>query len=129
MIVSDVGTNHERLVQLLAASVGDHRRLRRKSLHVLRLLVQEALRDQQRKVRVLVSRFLEHVVELALHPLPDPIPIGANHHATAHWRIIRQLGAHYELVVPCAEILRASWEASFLQPSMESIGERTGSVM
>ena len=75
MIVSDVGRMIERLLELLAAAVRDDRDFGREPLDVLRLLVQEALGNEQREVRVLVARRLEHVVERALHPLPDAVAV------------------------------------------------------
>ena len=67
-------------------------------------LVQEALGNEQREVRVLVARRLEHVVERALHPLPDAVAVRANDHAAAHGRVVRELGAQHDFVVPGAEV-------------------------
>ena len=70
------GPNDQRLVELLAAAVRDDGDFGREAFDVLRLLGEEALRDEQREVRVLVARRLEHVVERALHPLPDAVAVG-----------------------------------------------------
>ena len=84
MIVSDVGRHDERLFELagrheLAVGVGlqtmvrDDRALLREALDVRGFLLQERQRDEQREVRVLVARRLEHVVERALHVLPERV--------------------------------------------------------
>ena len=70
MMVSDVGPDHVRLFQLLAAGDGDHRQFGREAFHVLGFFLQKALRNQQREVDVLVAGGLEAVVELALQQLP-----------------------------------------------------------
>ena len=61
-----------RLFQFLAAGDGHHRQFRREAFHVLGFLLQKALRNQQRKIDVLVAGGLEAVVELALEQLPRP---------------------------------------------------------
>ena len=73
-------------------------------------LVQEALGNEQREVRVLVARLLEHVVERALHALPDAVAVRANDHAAAHGRVVGELGAEHDFVVPGAEVVRARGE-------------------
>ena len=70
-MVSRGGPDDVGLLQLLAARVGDHRQLRGEALHVLGLLLQEALGDEQREVGVLVPGGLEHPVQHALDVLPD----------------------------------------------------------
>jgi hypothetical protein len=74
---------------------------------VLRLLVQEALGYEEREVRVLVTRLLEHRIERALHQLPNAIAAWPNHHAPSDGRVVRQLGAHDHIVVPGAEVFRS----------------------
>ena len=59
----------------------DHRELGREALDVLGLLLQEALRDEQREVGVLVAGRLEAVVELALDLLPDGVAVRLDDHA------------------------------------------------
>jgi hypothetical protein len=64
--------------------VGDHRALLGEALHVRRLLLEEALGDEEREVGVLVARRLEHAIELALDVLPDGVAPRLDHHAPAH---------------------------------------------
>src|SRR5438034_3247867 len=73
----------------------------------LGLLREKALRDEQREIGVLVAGRPEHVVQGALHQLPNAITVGSDHHAAAHRRVIRQLGLHDDVVVPLSEILGA----------------------
>ena len=84
--------------------------LGREALDVLGFLVQEALGDEQREVGVHVPGRLEHVVERALHPLPDAVAVRADDHAAAHGRVVGQLGAQDDFVVPGAEVRVAGRE-------------------
>src|SRR6266404_5546627 len=77
------------------------------AFHMLRFLRKKAYGNEQREVGVVVSRRLEHVVQGALHQLPQPEAVGPDDHATPHRRVVRQLGLHDHVVVPLAEILRA----------------------
>ncbi len=74
-------TDDVRLLQLLSAGDGDYRQLRREALHVLGFFVQKTLRDEQRKVNVLMAGGLEAVVKLALQKLPDSVAVGLDDHA------------------------------------------------
>src|SRR5436190_20502254 len=81
--------------------------LLRESLDVLGLLREVAHRDEEREVRVLMARRLDHVVERALHQLPDAIAVRPDHHAPAHRGVIGELRLHDDIAVPLAEVLRA----------------------
>ena len=72
---------------------------------MLSLLLEEAHRYEERKVGVLVTRLLEATIESVLHALPQPIPVGANHHATAHRRILGELGLTDDVQVPARIII------------------------
>ena len=100
-------TDDERLFKLFAAAVGDDGGLGCETFDVLGLLVQKTLGNEEREVRVLVAGVLEHRVELVLHPLPDPVTARPDHHATANRRVIGELGAQHDLVVPGAEVFGA----------------------
>ena len=82
--------------------VGD---LRREALDVLRFLVQQALRDEQREVRVDVPGALELGVERLLNQLPDGVAVRANDHAALDGRIIGELGAPDDIEVPLRKVL------------------------
>ena len=121
MIVSEVGRMIERLLQLLAAAVGHHRHLRRKPLHVLRLPREEALRDEQREVGVLVAGVLEHLVQGPLHLLPDGIPVGPDDHAATDRAVIGELRPGDDLIVPGAEVSRRGWSVPCSQPWIRAL--------
>ena len=108
MIVSDVGPHDQRLLELLAAAVGDDGELGREPLDVLRLFLQEALRDEQREVRVARAGLLDALVELVAQRLPNRKTVGSKHDASAHRRVVGQFGAQADVVVPRGEVL-AAW--------------------
>ena len=68
----------------LQAVVGDDGALLSKALDVVGLLAEEALRDEEGEVCVVVTRFLKHVIELALHALPDSVAVGLDDHTAAY---------------------------------------------
>ena len=104
------GSNDQGLFELFSASVRDDCGLRREALHVRRLAMEKALGNEQREIGVAVSRLLEHVIEGALHSLPDAVAIWSNDHAAADGRIVGELRAEHDLVVPGAEIFRTRCE-------------------
>src|SRR6266550_9245011 len=85
----------------------DERNLLRESFDVLGLLREVAHRDEEREVGVLVAARLDHVVERALHQLPDAVAVRPDHHAPAHGRIVGQLGLGNDVAVPLAEVFGA----------------------
>jgi len=54
----------------------------------------------KREVRVDVPGVLEQFVETALHLLPDRVPGGLDHHATAHVAVVGQSGLFHDVEVP-----------------------------
>jgi len=93
-------THDERFFELFAAGTGHVRHLRREPLDVLRLFVQKALRNEQRKVGVDVPRALEFAIEGLLDLLPDRVTIGADDHAPFDRRIIRKLRTPHDVEIP-----------------------------
>ena len=81
----------QRLLQLLSAPDGDPGELRVEGLDDLCLLLQVALGDQQREVRVVVAGCLEAVIEVALDALPDGVPVGPYGEGAAHGPVVGQL--------------------------------------
>ena len=94
----------QRLFQLLAAAVGDHGDLGREALDVLRLFLQEALRDEERKVGVARAGLFDPAVEFVAQRLPDRESVGAEHDTSAHRRMVGEFGARDYLVVPGGEV-------------------------
>src|SRR5713101_7500357 len=87
--------------------MGDDRDLGRKALDVLRFLLQEALRDEEREVGVARTGLLDAAVEFVAQILPDREAVGAENDTSAHRRIIGEFGAQDDVVVPGGEILAA----------------------
>ena len=81
---SEVGPDGERLLELLAAGLGDERDLGREPFDELALLRQHRGGHEQREVEVLVPGRLDPVVELALDRLPDRVAVRLDHHRAAH---------------------------------------------
>ena len=69
------------LLECFPAGDGHQGKLWRKALHMLRLLLHEALRDQQREVNVLMARGLKAIVQLALDDFPNGVAVGLDDHA------------------------------------------------
>jgi len=91
--------------------VGHDRQLRRESLDVLRLPMDEALRDEEREVGILVPGGLDHPVQGGDDLLPDGVPVRADDHTAAHGRVIGEFGDLDDVLVPAREILRAGSDA------------------
>jgi hypothetical protein len=87
--------------------VGDDGQLRVEALDVLGLLLQVALGDEQREVGVLVAQVLEHLVQDALHVLPDGIAIGTDDHAALHVRVVGELRLLDQVHIPLGKALLA----------------------
>ena len=102
MTVSLVGRTTTRLLELLAAAVGDDGELGAEALDVLGLPVQERLGDEQREVGVLGAGGLDAGVDLGLHPLPDGVAVGPDHHRAPHRAVLGQLGLGDHVLVPAA---------------------------
>ena len=97
--------DRQRLLELLPAPYRHPGQLRVEALDVLCLFPQEALGDQQGKVRVMVPGGLEAVVEVALGALPDGEPVGPYGKRAPHRPVVGQLRHPDELQVPPARIL------------------------
>ena len=111
MIVSLVGPHDERLFELargLQSSAGlrletmmrDDRALLREPFDVLRFLLEERERDEEREVRVHVAGVLEHPVQRPLDVFPDAVAPRLDHHAPANRGIFRHVGGLDHLLVP-----------------------------
>ena len=71
------GADAQALLQLLRAAVGDPGALRGEALHMVLLLLEQALGDEHGHSHVLMAGELELPVQLLLHVLPDGVAIGA----------------------------------------------------
>ena len=98
-------TDDEPLLEVFVAAASDPGDLRRKALDVLALLHQQAFGNEQRKIRVDVTGFLEPAVERLLYQLPDGVAVRTNHHTALHGRVVGELGFANDVEVPAAEVL------------------------
>ena len=60
---------------------GDHGEFRGEAFDVFRFLLEEALRDEEGQVDVLVAGGFETLVKFALEDFPDGVAVGLDHHA------------------------------------------------
>ena len=98
--------DNERLGELFVTALGHPGDLRRKALDVLLLLHQEARRNEERKVRVDVSRRFDAAIEPLLNQLPDGIAVRTNRHASLDLGVIGELGAPHDIEIPAGKVLR-----------------------
>ncbi len=104
----ELARGHELAVGVdLEPMVRDDRALLREALDVRGFLLQERQRDEQRKVGVLVARRLEHVVEGPLHVLPERVAPRPDDHAAAHRRVLGEVRARDDLLIPLRVVLFA----------------------
>jgi hypothetical protein len=84
----------------------------RESFDVLRFLLDEAHRDEQREARVLVARGLEASIEVGLDLFPDRVAVRPDHHAALDdARGLGELRLRDDVLVPLGVILRARSDA------------------
>ena len=88
--------------------VGDDSTFFGEALDMFRLLLKMAERNEKREVGVLVPRGLEHAVKSPLHPFPESISPGTDHHASTNFRILCHLGRTDDLLVPLGKIFLAT---------------------
>ena len=72
---------------------------------VVRLLLQQALWDEQREVGVDVAGRLDAGVESGLHVLPEGIAIGTDDHAAANRGVVRELSLEDDVRVPARVVV------------------------
>ena len=107
-------TDHVRLFEFLAAGDGDHRQLRREAFHVLGFFLQEALRNQQREVDVLVAGGLEAVVELALQHFPDGVAVRLDDHAAFDdFGRLGHVALQHDVLIPGGKVLGSGSDRRF----------------
>ncbi len=103
-----------RLFQFLAARDGYYRQFGRKTLDVFGFLLQKALRDQQRKIDILMAGGLEAIVQLALQHFPDGIAVGLDHHAAFDdFGRLGHVAVEHYVLIPGSEVLAALSDGRF----------------
>ena len=78
------GPDHVGFFQLFAACDGNYSQFGREAFHVFGFFFQEALRDEQRQINILVASGLEPRIEFSLQHLPNRIAIGFDDHTAFH---------------------------------------------
>jgi len=108
------GPDDVRFFQLFAAGDCHHRQFGRESFDVFGFLLEEALRNQEREIDVLVTGGLEAIVELTLEQLPDRISIGFDDHAA--FDDLGRLGhvsLEDDILIPSGKVLAARGDGRF----------------
>ena len=103
-----IGIDHQLAALVLQAVVRDDRHLLGKAFDVLGLLGDEAHRDEEREVAVLVASFLDAGIELGLNAFPNAPAPRLDHHAAAHRARLRHVTVVHGDLIPLGEILLAS---------------------
>ena len=82
------GAHDKRLLELLAARVGNDGALGGKTFDMLRLFGEERLRDQQREGGVDMSGLFEGVVKMFLHKFPYGVTRRPHDHTASYRRVV-----------------------------------------
>ena len=88
----------------------DHSAFFGEALRMLFFFLQERFRHEERKVGILMPGRLEHIVQGSLHLFPDRKAVRLDHHAAANGRILGEVRAFHDLVVPLGVVLRPLWK-------------------
>src|SRR5207249_572484 len=95
----------DRLLELLAAGMGDHGELGTETFDVLRLSVEVRLGDEEREVGVLGAGDLDAPVDLRLHELPQRGRVRPDHHRAPHRAVVGELRLGDDVLVPTREVV------------------------
>ena len=102
------GIDDELAAFVLQAVVRDDRHLLGEAFDVLSLLGDEAHRDEEWEVAVVVARFLDAGIELRLNALPNAPAPRLDYHAAAHRARLGHVAVAHGGLVPLGEVLLAS---------------------
>ena len=104
--------NHNSIMRLvcLETIVSYYGTLLSKAFHMLRFLREETLGNEQGEISILNASLLEHIVEGALHLLPNCITVRLDDHAAANVALLGQIGLYHQFVVPFAVVLASLCE-------------------
>ena len=97
-------THAHALLQRLQSSVRHPCHLRRKSLHMVFLLLKQALRDKHGQIYVLHPGFLKSPVQLLLDIFPDGIACRLDDHTALYTRIIDQFRFLHHICIPLGKV-------------------------
>ena len=98
------GADAVALLQLLAAAVGHPGALGGEALHVVLLLLEQALGDEHGQIHVLVAGLLELLVQGVLDVLPDGVAVGAVDEHALDGGVVDELRLPAHVGVPLGEV-------------------------
>ena len=98
------GADAVAFLQLLTAAIGDPGALGGEALHVVLLLLQQALGNEHGHGNVLVARGLELPVQLLLHVLPDGVAIGTVDEHALYAGVVNKLRLFAHVGEPLGEV-------------------------
>ena len=84
--------------------MGNPRHFRSESFHMVLLLLKQALRDQQRKIDILHTSFLEPAVQFCLDILPDRVTRRFDDHAALNLCVTGQFRLFDNICIPLGKI-------------------------
>ena len=84
--------------------MGNHGHFFCEAFDMLGFFLEIAQRDEQRKITIVVTGFLETAVEIALHQLPCAIAPRLDDHTTAHAGHLGHIGGAHDLLIPLGVI-------------------------
>ena len=97
-------TDAQALGQLLAAAYSDPGTLGGEALHMILLLLKQALGDEHGHGDVLVSVTLEHSVQLMLNVFPNRVTVGAHDKAALDAGVVNQLSLGTHIGEPLGKV-------------------------
>jgi hypothetical protein len=100
------GPDGERLFELFPAADRHPGAFGGETLDVVRFLLQEALRNEEGKVGVLVAEGLDPSVGLGLKIFPDRVSIRADDHAALDRAVVGKLGLEDNIEIPLGKVHR-----------------------
>ena len=98
------GADAEAVLQLLAAAHGDPGALGGEALHVVLLLLEQGLGDQNGQIHILMAGGLETAVQFVLDVLPDGIAIGTVDEHTLDGGVVDELRLLTNVGIPLGEV-------------------------
>ena len=98
------GPDAQLLLQLLRSAHGDPGALGGEALHMVLLLLQQALRNEDRHIHILMAGLLKHPVQNRLDVLPDGVAIGPVNEHALHAGIGNELRLLAHVCVPLGKV-------------------------
>ena len=103
--LGEFARRHEFPFAHLEPVVRDDGAFLREPLHMRRLFLEVAQRNEEREVGIAMAGRFEHSVQHRLHALPDRVAPWLHDHATAHLRVLGEVRRADDLLIPLWKIL------------------------